>query len=118
LKKENLGAYDPTPAELDSWGAAGKKLEQWDEDDWPKIARLFRHDEKARFLNTKEEQELARLAAPGMTRTPFVHQAAGVYWWLEQEAGPFGAGLVGDEMGLGKVVCSTILYCHWFANCH
>ena len=56
--------------------------------------------------------------APGMIHTPFVYQAAGVYWWLEQEAGPFGAGLVGDEMGLGKVVCSTILYCHWFANCH
>ena len=108
LQKKNLEAYDATTAEFDSCRPACEKLEQWDEDDWPKIAQMFRDDEKARLLNAKEEQELARLAAPGITRTPFVHQVVCVYWWLGQEAGPFGAGLVGDEMGLGKVVCSTI----------
>lgn len=51
-----------------------------------------------------DQRELVRIKAPGMIRTPFIHQAAGVHWWLRQEAGPFGAGLVGDEMGLGKVV--------------
>ncbi len=96
----------PTHDELASWATIYKKLEQWSEEDWPSVANLFRHDPDIRFTGTGDiaERGLVKIKAPGLTRTVFVHQAIGARWWLMQEASPFGAGVVGDEMGLGKVV--------------
>jgi hypothetical protein len=106
-----LKNYIPTPDELASWATVYKKLEQWSEEDWPSVANLFRHDPEIRFTGTGDvaERGLVKIKAPGLIRTVFVHQAIGAHWWLRQEASPFGAGVVGDEMGLGKVVTDEIL---------
>jgi len=94
----DLKGYYPKPA---IWETAYENLEHWNDNKWPGIAGLFRHNENIRFH--PDSDELTSINAPGMMRNPFIHQAAGVFWWLQQEAGPFGAGLVGDGMGLGKV---------------
>jgi hypothetical protein len=83
------------------WDTDYQKFEHWNGNTWPGIAGLFRHNENVRFH--RDSDRLTAINALGMMRNPFVHQAAGVCWWLQQEEGPFGAELVGDGMGQGNV---------------
>lgn len=62
---------------------------------------------------------LGKLKVPGVQLTLFPHQIVGIWWCLKQQDTVFRSGVIGDEMGFGKVYLwlKKLFFEFWTNSC-
>lgn len=74
-----------------------RALNQWDEERWATvICPALGH-------NPEDANAHSKLKVPGVKLPLFPYQVSSIWWCLNQEASIYRAGVLGDEMGFGKV---------------
>lgn len=72
-------------------------MAHWDELEWCQVICPIMHHNP----NLTTPMELVRV--PGIKLPLYVHQVSCIWWCLKQQHSPWRAGMIGDEMGFGKV---------------
>lgn len=74
-----------------------RALNQWNEEEWTgKICPALRH-------NPHDSNAFSKLKLPGVKLPLYPYQVSSIWWCLKQERSVYRAGVLGDEMGFGKV---------------
>lgn len=74
-----------------------RALNQWNKEEWTdKICPLVQHDPNITNAHLK-------LRVPGLKLPLYPYQVSSIWWCLKQEETVYRGGVLGDEMGFGKV---------------